>query len=137
MSVVDLTPRLREKHDRDLQARRPTRDPDFELHGWLEGGEVDWSFFGCRDEAQPVLANHFDQVAACIDAAWNIAAATHDHDGPAIWFTLDQQGHHTLLWRKDLVTGTSWRHAWWLIKQWWRLSVRWWRLIRRAARGRG
>lgn len=137
MSVVDLTPKLREKRSADLARQRPTRDPDFELHGWLKDGEVEWSYLGCTGEALATLDTHRSHVAACIDAAWNIACSTQGNDGPAIWFQLDQQGHTTILWTRDLVTDTAWRHAWWLLKQWWQLSLRWWQLAWRALRGRG
>ena len=137
MSVVDLTMRLRAKRSADLARQRPDRDPDFELHGWLKDGEVEWTFLGCTEEGAAVLDTHQRQVAACIDAAWSIAESTTENDGPAIWVQLDQQGHTTILWPRDLVTGTNWRHSWWLVKQWWRLTRRWWRLAGRALRGRG
>lgn len=137
MSIVDLRPRLRQKRDNELRKKRPDREPDFELHGWLEGSDVNWSFFGVRSVALGALDEHHKIVEACVDASWNIAANTKDHDGPAIWFLLDQQGRHTLIWTTGLLKDTTWRNAWWLAKQWWRLSIRWWRLVWRAARGRG
>ena len=117
--------------------RPPRRDPDFTMHAWLKDGEVDWtcSHFGALD----LLDAHGHRVAALIDAAWQYGVAADDaprDEQPAVWWLLDNGGGHALVYQRALYEGANWRHALWLVRQWWYLTRRLARIAWWMARGR-
>lgn len=121
------------------QSEQPTRLPDFEVHGWIEKGHVDWVrvlWYG-----SPVSDyQHHERVAMLVDAAWVHADGAPDiepKDRPGVWMTLDQNGRLAWITSRGLTQGTGIAHAWWLIKYWARITPKWWRLAWRAAKGQG
>lgn len=120
--------------------RPPTRDPDIELCAWLKDGEVNWVRFDKAD-TWPEDWGHAKEVGALLDASWTWAQRDDNEiargDRPAFWYFVDNDGYHTMLLDTGIVTGTNWRHALWLLRQWWRISLKCWKYAWRAARGRG
>lgn len=114
------------------QSQPPARAPDFTASGWMERGEVSWVWTDFID-----AASRRTRAAALIDSAWMIQRAAEVRgEQPAVWWLLDNDGTSTLLWSKDLYEGTTWRHACWLVRQWWRLTKRLLPIAYRVARGR-
>lgn len=117
----------------------PTRIPDFEMHGWMEKGHVDW--VRLLWYPGPVEAfKHHERVAMLIDAAWvhaDGAPELEQKEKPGIWMTLDQDGRLTWITSRELTRGTGVAQAWWLLKYWARVSLKWWRLAWRSAKGQG
>lgn len=128
--VIDFATRRAKK----AAGSPPTREPDFELEGWLdEEGSVDWVVVR-GDRSCP----REDRALMLVDGAFTHAYASEDvGDRPAIWCLVRTDGLISLLWNKSLITGTNWRHGAWLLKQWWWVTRRWWLLAWRACRGRG
>lgn len=128
MSVSDLSAHRARRQARQSQ---PTRAPDFTVYGWMEGGEVDWV---STDFA--VDATRQERGAALVDCAWIVQRnSEHYAEQPAVWWLLDNPGS-VLLWSKELYEGTTWRHAAWLVRQWWYLTKKLAPLAWRMARGR-
>lgn len=129
---------LGEYRDRRTRGERPPRrEPDFTIHAWLKGGEVDWTCSHFADAE--VLTTHAHRVAALVDAAWQFGVAADPaprDERPALWWQLSNGGDHAVVYQRALYEGANWRHALWLVRQWWHLTRRlaciaWW-----MARGR-
>ena len=134
--VVDFAERRRGR----ATARQRSRAPDFELHGWLEEGEVAQLYL-----TRPGSCSAFDhgqQVDMLVDAAW-VWAVRREPDGdsgrrgrPVVWALIDGTGTRTVLATHEF-RGTGGHEAWWFVKQWWWLNRRMLRYAWRMARGRG
>lgn len=129
----------RASHRWGMSSEPPNREPDFELSGWIEKGEVNWTRVTWPNGTFGEL-DHRKRIAALTDATW-IFADNQDfverRERPAIWVHLDNGSTATWLYSKDLVTCTDYRHALWLVRWWWRFSKWMWSLAWRALRGRG
>jgi hypothetical protein len=117
----------------------PDRPADVELHAWLdEKGGVDWTYVAWPQGPLTEMT-HNQRSLVLFDAAWVVAdnRAVVGAEAPAVWFALDQQGGLTWFAHGEMTNGTSWKHARWLVRFWWRITLKWAALAWRAGRGKG
>lgn len=129
--VVDIASR---RADRD---RCPSREPDFTVSGWVGADGVEWAY-----STFPLAMSAERRVDVLRDAAWMVASKPGSVDDPTaprplFWWHLSSDGSQHFDVSRSIDQGTSFVHAWWFVKQWWRLTKRCALVAWRMWRGRG